>query len=56
MGVGGSYFVDDGLFVFNADVESLRDVAGRRRGGGLRGDGDGGGEFRVPIDIRFGLG
>ena len=56
MGVAGSYFVDDGLFVFNADVESLGDVAGRRRGGGLRGDGDGGGKLRVPIDIRFGLG
>ena len=43
MGVAGGYFVDDGLFVFNADVESLADVAGRWSGGGLRGNGDGGG-------------
>ena len=40
MGVAGGYFVDDGLFVFNADVESLGDVAGRWRRGGRRGDGE----------------
>ncbi len=55
MGVGGSYFVDDGLVVLDADVESLGDVASGRRRGGLCGNGDGGGEFGVPIDIWFGL-